>query len=291
MLLGAIEGGGTKMICAVGEEDGRIIDKVTIPSGTPDDTMPAIIDYFVSNPVCALGVGCFGPLDLDKQSRTYGYITSTTKVAWQNYDILGVLKSSLKIPCGFDTDVNAAALGEVTYGGMRGIKNGVYITVGTGIGTGMYLNGALLHGMLHPEGGHIPVRPHRDDTFEGYCPFHKNCLEGMASGPAIEMRVGKKAELLAPDDPVWEFESYYIAQAICSYVLTVSPEKVVLGGGVMKQPQLLNMIRTKVVDMLGGYIKAKRIANISDYIIASPLCGDQAIKGCMKLAFDAACAS
>ncbi len=291
MLLGGLECGGTKMVCAIGDESGRITERKIIPSESPEVTMPQIIRFFQSFPVVAVGIAAFGPLDLNKKSPTYGYITSTTKLAWRNFDLLGRIQEELKVPCGFDTDVNGAVLGEVTYGCMKGIKNALYMTVGTGIGIGVYSNDALLHGMLHPEGGHVLVRRHPDDTFEGNCIYHKDCLEGLASGSALNARLGYKANTLAADDPVWEFESYYLAQALVTYILTLSPEKIVLGGGVMNRQELFPMIRKHVTDLLGGYIASDKISNIDEYIVPSILGGDQAVMGCMKLAYDAACTS
>lgn len=287
MILGGLEGGGTKMVCAIGDEHGRITDQISIPTETPEITMPKIIDYFKGFPIEALGVASFGPIDLDRTSPTYGYITSTTKLAWRNYDILGTLKRALGVPAGFDTDVNGSALGEVTYGCMKGLKSGVYVTVGTGVGVGVYCNGALVHGMLHPEAGHVIINRHPDDLCEGSCHYHKNCLEGLAAGPAMEKRAGKKAALLAADDKLWEIESYYIAQAVVDYIMILSPQKIVLGGGVMKQEQLFPMIREQVIKLLGGYINTKEIENIAEYIVPASLNGDQGIMGCMKLAYDA----
>lgn len=291
MLLGGLECGGTKMICAVGDENGRIVDKVSIPTETPEETMPKIIEYFLQYPIFSLGIACFGPLDLRPESKKYGYITSTTKLAWRDFDILGTLEQALDIPCSIDTDVNGSVLGEITYGGMRGLKVGVYITVGTGVGTGVYVNGSLVHGMLHPEGGHIMLRRHPEDSFPGMCFYHRDCLEGLASGPALEKRAGCKAYDIPKDSQLWEFEAYYIAQAIVDYIMTISPERIVLGGGVMKQEHLLPMIRAQVDKLLAGYIVTKETKNLDRYIIASPLKGDQGIMGCLKLAFDAACAS
>lgn len=288
MLIGALEGGGTKMVCAIGEENGRIIDRISFPTLTPAETMPQIIEYFKKHMVCALGVVCFGPLDLNRQSPTYGYITTSTKEAWRNYNILGVLRNALNVPCGFDTDVNGSALGEATYGCMRRLQSGVYVTVGTGIGVGIYSNGALVHGMLHPEAGHQLVRRHPDDDFDGICAYHGDCLEGLASGPAIEARVGRKAYELDPDDKTWTFVSYYIAQALCNFILTLSPERIVLGGGVMKQKQLFPMIRNDVEKLLGGYIRTPQMSDLEHYIVEPSLNDNQGVLGGIKLAYDAA---
>ena len=288
MLLGAIEGGGTKTLCAIGEEDGRIIDKIIIPTCTPEETMPRIIGYFKEKMICALGLASFGPIDLNKESPTYGYITTTTKPEWVNYNVLGTLKDALKVPCGFDTDVNGAVLGEVTYGALRHAQNGLYITIGTGIGTGIYINGGLVHGMQHPEGGHMMLKRHPEDDFKGICDYHSDCLEGLASGPAILARTGHRGDEIPADDKVWEFVSYYIAQAICNYILVLSPQKIILGGGVMQQEFLFPMIRSKVRELMNGYIATEEMRNLDSYIVPSMLKGDQAIMGCMKLAYDEA---
>ncbi|MCR5684733.1 MAG: ROK family protein [Lachnospiraceae bacterium] len=291
MVLGGLECGGTKMVCAIGDENGRIIEKQTIPTEKPEITMPLIINYFKAYPIMAMGVASFGPIDLQRKSPTYGHITSSTKVHWRNFDLLGELKKEFDIPFGFDTDVNGAILGEVTYGSMKGILNGVYMTVGTGIGIGVYSNGALVHGMLHPEGGHVPVKRHPEDTFYGNCVYHGDCLEGMASGSALNERLGIAPEKVGMDNPVWKYESFYLAQAIIGYILTLSPEKIVLGGGVMNRRELFPMIRAEVERLMGGYLHTYQLDHIEDYIIPSSLGGDQGVMGCMKLAYDAAVSS
>ena len=284
MLLGALEAGGTKMVLAVGNENGEILDRISIPTETPVITVPKIIAYFKDKNIEALGIGSFGPVDLDKESKTFGYITSTPKLAWANYDIVGEIKKELRIPVGFDTDVNAAALGEATWGSIKGLSSGIYITVGTGIGVGVYMNGSLLHGMLHPEAGHVLLSKHSSDTFEGVCPYHPNCMEGLASGPSIEKRWKEKAVALADRKEVWELEAYYLAQGIANYILTLSPHKIVLGGGVMHQEQLFPLIRSQVVKLLNGYVKTAQIADIDNYIVPASLNDNQGIMGCIQLA-------
>lgn len=284
MRLGALEAGGTKMVCAIGNEKGEIFEQVSIPTETPEVTIPAIIEYFRDKDIEALGVACFGPVELDKTSEKYGYITSTTKLAWRNTPVVGTLRDALRCPVGFDTDVNGSVLGEATFGQAKGKKNVIYITIGTGVGAGIIVEGNLVHGMLHPEAGHVLMRPHKDDTFEGHCVYHKCCLEGMAAGPAIEARWGRKAAELANDPVVWDMEAYYIAQALCDYIFTVSPEMIILGGGVMHQEQLFPLIRSKVTEMLGGYVQAEEIADIDHYIVPASLHDDQGIMGCLELA-------
>lgn len=286
MKLGALEAGGTKMVCAIGDEYGNITNRISIPTETPDITMPKLIDYFKINRIETLGIGCFGPIDLNHNSVTYGYIMTTPKLAWQKYNILGTMKEQLGIPVGFDTDVNASALGEATWGSTQGLENSMYITVGTGIGAGVIANGRLLHGMLHPEAGHILLRRHISDFFEGRCPYHKTCLEGMASGPAIEDRWGIKAVNLADKSEVWEMEAYYIGQALANYILILSPQRIVLGGGVMHQEHLLPLIRKEVKRQLAGYICTGELENIDSYIVLSGLKDNQGILGALKLGLD-----
>ena len=284
MRLGALEAGGTKMVCAVGNEKGEIFEQISIPTETPALTMPALTEYFRKNKIEALGIGCFGPVDLDKSSETYGYITSTPKLAWADYNIVGAFEDALGCPIGFDTDVNGSVLGEVTFGQAKGKKCVVYVTIGTGVGAGIYIDGRLLHGMLHPEAGHVLIQKRSTDVFEGKCPYHKNCLEGLAAGPAIEARWGKKATLLQDDTQVWDLEAYYIAQALANYILTLSPDMIILGGGVMHQEQLFPLIRSYVKELLNGYIRTKELAQPESYIVPASLKDNQGIMGCLELA-------
>jgi len=284
MLLGALEAGGTKMVLAIGNENGEILEQTSIPTETPDITLPKIIDYFKDKDIKALGIGSFGPIDLDKNSKTYGYITSTPKLAWVNCDIVGTLTKHLGVPVGFDTDVNGSALGEATWGSTKGVDSSIYITIGTGVGVGVYQNGKLLHGMLHPEAGHVLLSRHPEDSFTGACPYHSNCFEGLAAGPAIEKRWGKKAYELAPDHKAWEMEAYYIAQALVGYIFTLSPHRIVLGGGVMHQAHLFPMIREQVITLINGYLKTPLLEDIDNYIVPAALNDDQGIMGCIKLA-------
>lgn len=287
-LYGALEAGGTKMVCAVGDENGRILERVSIPTGTPADTMPPMLDFFRGKGISALGIGCFGPVDLNRDSRTYGFITSTPKLAWQNYDIVGAFRQGLGVPVGFDTDVNAAALGEATWGCTRDVANSIYVTVGTGIGAGVIVNGKPLHGMMHPEGGHILVSRHPDDPLpEGCCPFHKNCLEGLAAGPSLEKRWGVRGAELSDRKEVWELEAWYLGQAMANYILLLSPERIVLGGGVMHQPCLLNLVRQETGKALNGYVRTERLADMEHYIVGVSLNDNQGVMGAVKLAMDA----
>lgn len=284
MRIGGIEAGGTKMVCAVGDEKGELFERVTIPTRQPEETFEEMIRYFSDKQIEALGIGCFGPVDLNRSSATYGFITSTPKPGWKNTDIVGRFQKALSVPVGFDTDVNGAILGEVMLGAAKGCENAIYITVGTGIGVGVYVNGGLLHGLVHPEGGHILLAKHPKDTYSGKCPYHGCCFEGLASGPAIEERWGKKAEMLADEMNVWELESYYIAQAITNYILTYSPQKIILWGGVMHQNQLFEQIRAKVPELLSGYIQHPAVTEkIADYIVPPALGDNPGILGAIQL--------
>ncbi len=197
---------------------------------------------------------------------------------------MGVLKDALKVPVGFDTDVNGSALGEATWGITKGLENSMYITIGTGVGAGIITNGTLLHGMLHPEGGHLLLSKHPDDGYEGKCPYHKTCLEGLASGPAIEARWGKKGAELEDQKEVWELEAYYIAQALVDYIMVLSPQRIILGGGVMHQEHMMPLVREEVKRQLAGYIKTKELEDIEDYIVLPSLNDNQGIMGALKLA-------
>ncbi len=284
MVIGGIEAGGTKMVCAAGTEDGTILNRVTFPTRQPEETCADIIAYFKEWNINALGIGCFGPVDLNRNSKTYGYITSTPKKGWENCNITGIFQNALGVPVGFDTDVNGAVLGEVTWGAGKGLDSVVYITIGTGAGVGVYINGALLHGLVHPEGGHILLAKHAQDSYEGCCPYHKNCLEGLASGSAVEGRWGRKAVELAGQEQVWELEAYYIAQAVADYILVYSPQKIILWGGVMHQSGLFERVREKVKELLNGYVSHDMLkGSLKEYIVPPALGENPGILGAIKL--------
>ncbi len=288
MLIGGIEAGGTKMVCAVGDESGKVMDRVSFPTRQPEETFRDLIDYFKGRDIQALGVGCFGPLDLNKDSKTYGYITKTPKKGWEYCNVVGTLKNALNVPVGFDTDVNGAVLGEVTWGAAKGAESAIYITVGTGVGVGVYVNGGLLHGLVHPEAGHMLLGRHPEDEYVSCCPYHKNCMEGLASGTAVLGRWGKKGVELADRDEVWELEAFYIGQAIANYVLAYSPQKIILWGGVMHQEKLFDMVRREAKNMLNGYIPHDMILNsMEEYIVPPALGEDPGIMGAIKLGLDA----
>ena len=288
-LFGGIEAGGTKFICAVGSGSQNLTTK-RIPTTTPEETISRVIDFFREQPaISAVGIGSFGPLDLNLSSSTYGYITTTPKSGWMFTDITGEIKRTLQIPVGFDTDVNAAALGEYKWGAAQGLANFIYLTVGTGIGGGGMMNGKLMHGLVHPEMGHIRI-PHdkSDDPFPGCCPFHNDCLEGLASGTAIEQRWKQHGEVLPVDHAAWTLEAHYLSLAVSNYICTLSPQRIILGGGLMEQAQLFPMIRKNVVQVLGGYVQAREILkDIDNYIVPPELGKQSGILGAIALAQEA----
>lgn len=291
MLYGGIEAGGTKFILTVAESPtAPSVETISIPTTTPDETIGKSIEFFRKHKLSALGIASFGPVDLKPGSPTYGYVTATPKPGWQNTDVRSPFLQEFNIPIGFDTDVNAAALGEWRYGAAQGVDSVAYMTIGTGIGGGAIINGQMLHGLVHPEQGHITVRRHPDDQFEGHCPYHKDCLEGMACGPAIQARWGKTASHLPPDHQAWEFESYYLAQAICTWVYILSPQKIILGGGVMHQQHLFPRIRQYVQQLLNNYIQTPSITTeaINTFIIPPGLPDRSGAVGALELAYLAA---
>jgi fructokinase len=257
---GGIEAGGSKFVCAVGNgpEDAEFAE---FPTATPQETIGRVAEFFRAHPpVAAIGVASFGPIDPNPESRTYGYITSTPKLEWRNFDFAGTIHRALGTPVAFDTDVNAAALAESRWGAARGLHSFLYVTVGTGLGGGAMIDGRLLHGRLHPEMGHIRV-PHDParDRFPGNCPYHGNCLEGLAAGPAIEARWGQPGHLLPDGHAAWDLEAQYLALGIVSWTCTLSPQCVVLGGGVMERQELFPKIRLRVAGLLNGYLEPPEV--------------------------------
>lgn len=249
---GSIEAGGTKFVLAIADEHFNIIKKCKFATTTPQETISKTIKYFKENRVSAIGLGSFGPIDLNLSSKTYGYITSTPKVGWKNINLVGQLKEALDIPIYFTTDVNASAYGEMKN---TGIKNLVYLTIGTGIGGGAIQDGYFIGGIGHSEMGHQRINRHKDDlTFEGICPFHGDCLEGVAAGPSLKARTGILGEKIPSDDPIWDILSYYIAQAAINATLALAPECIILGGGVMEKPNMISLIQKQFISMLNNYI-------------------------------------
>ncbi|MDF2834734.1 MAG: transcriptional regulator/sugar kinase [Paenibacillus sp.] len=288
MRIGAIEGGGTKFVCGIGNERGEIEDRISFPTESPDVVMGRIIDYFMGKQVEAIGIGTFGPIDIDPSSHTYGYVTTTPKPGWSGFPFVETLKQSFDVPMGWDTDVNAAAYGESVWGAAAGLDSCVYFTIGTGIGVGVYSEGRLVHGLAHPEGGHILPRRHPDDRYEGACPYHGDCLEGLAAGPSLEKRWGVKGHELPPDHPAWAMEAHYIGQAVTSTILLLSPKRIILGGGVMQQKQLLPLVREEVRRNLNGYVSVDAIVNgINDYIVSPGLGDNAALCGSLALGVEA----
>ncbi|HEY61882.1 MAG TPA: ROK family protein [Anaerolineae bacterium] len=285
---GGVEAGGTKFVCAIGNDAGELIKITQFPTTTPAETIGKTIAFFLEQelPLKAIGIGAFGPLDINPGSPFFGTITSTPKANWRNTNLLGSIEKGVGVPVVLDTDVNAAAFGEYCWGNARDLDTFVYLTIGTGIGGGAMVNGKLLHGLLHPEMGHIKVQRHsQDDVFNGICPYHGDCLEGLASGAALESRWGMKAEQLPADHPAWIAESFYLAQGIVHLIYILSPQRVILGGGVMHQKFLFNRIRSQVLNMLNNYIQSDKILKEIDTYIVSPSLGDEVgILGAIALA-------
>jgi len=284
-LYGGVEAGGTKFVCAVGTRPGALSARCEIPTTLPDETIGNVIRFFESQAlerVASIGIASFGPLDLAAASPTFGFITSTPKPGWQSTDIAGRLRSVLNKPVGIDTDVNAAALAEGEYGAARGLRNFVYYTVGTGIGAGVVVEGRIVHGRSHPECGHIRIpRDPADASFTGVCPYHADCLEGLASGPALQARVGEFAQALPPDHPVWKLEARYLALAVVNTFYTLAPERVILGGGVMQQSTLFPAIRDEVRRLFNGYVGVEQL---DEFVVPPALGNDAGILGAILLA-------
>lgn len=281
--IGALEAGGTKMVLAVGTEDGQILERESLPTAAPEQVVPQMAAWFAEREVDAVGIGAFGPTAVDPASPKYGHVLDTPKPGWAGFDYLGTMRKGCDVPMGYDTDVNVACLGEATYGCARGLDTVVYLTIGTGVGAGVMVGGHLLHGMLHPEAGHILLTPLPNDPGKSVCPFHPNCLEGLAAGPSIEARWGAKGVDLADRPEVWELESEYLGQALCDYILCYSPQKIILGGGVMKQEQLFPLVRETTMRYLAGYIKTPELEDLDHYIVPNSLHENQGILGCIEL--------
>jgi fructokinase len=295
MLFGGIELGGTKCLCVVGSGPGDLRAEQRVATTTPDETLGAIIGFFraaqdAHGALDAIGIGSFGPLELDRRSARYGHITTTPKPSWAEVDVAGPIRRAFGVPVGFDTDVNAAALGEWRHGAARGLSTVLYLTVGTGIGGGALVHGRPLHGLVHPEMGHVRV-PHDEvsDPFQGVCPYHGDCLEGLASGTALAARWGQPAETLPVDHPAWALEARYLALALQGFVCTLSPERIVMGGGVMAQEHLLPLVRQELAAALNGYVQTASLLHGMDHYVVAPLLGDRAgAVGALGLAESAA---
>lgn len=286
---GGVEGGGTKFVCALGSDPDHILVETQIATRGPEETLAEVAAFFgkegANQSVGGIGVGSFGPVDLDPKSPTYGYITSTPKAGWRNIDVAGTLGKALKLPIAFGMDVGAAALGEHTWGAAQGLTDFIYLTVGTGIGAGVMANGELLRGLVHPEVGHLLI-PHDKarDPFSGACPFHGDCLEGLASGPAMLQRWGQPAETLPVDHEAWALEAEYLAYALTNFILAYSPQRIIIGGGVLSQAQLLPKIQTRVRALLGGYVRNPKVEEgIGEYIVKPQLGNKAGVLGAIAM--------
>jgi fructokinase len=279
-LYGGLEAGGTKFVCSVASGPGNIVEEVRFATTTPEETLKKTIQFFEpfvqDGRIKSIGVGSFGPIDLDPASPTYGFITATPKPAWSHTDIRGILKQALKTYIVIESDVNAAAVGESIWGASQGLDPSLYLTIGTGIGGGYIKDGRPLLGLVNPEMGHLRIPHNREqDPFEGNCPFHGDCFEGLANGPAIEKRLGIKGALIPETDPYWDIEAEYIASALVNYILTLVPKKIILGGGVMQREFLFPRIRNRVLNLLNGYVASKSILEEIDQYIVPPGLGNQ----------------
>lgn len=293
---GGLEAGGTKFVCAVGSGPDDLSEEVRFATTTPVETMAQAVAYFADqhrqNPLDAIGVSSFGPVEPNPAAPHFGYITTTPKPGWHMTDVVGPLRQAVGIPVGFDTDVNGAALGEFRWGAARGLDTFVYLTVGTGLGGGGMVGGKLMHGLMHPEMGHMPLR--RDptiDPYPGYCVYHGDCFEGLVCGPAIEARWGRSARELPIGHPAWDLEANYLALGLVNIILVLSPQRIIVGGGVMEQRHLFPLVRRKVQTLLNGYIQKREILEAIDDFIVPPGLGNRAgVLGAIALAEMAATA-
>jgi len=287
-MLGGIEAGGTKFVCGLGTGPDDLRTE-QFPTTTPDITLAQVVDFFKrggGTELEAIGIGSFGPVDLDLTSPTYGYITTTPKVGWAHFDLAGTIARELNVPVGFDTDVNAALLGEARWGSAQGLSDAVYLTVGTGVGGGAMVHGQVVHGLVHPEIGHLRI-PHDfvADPFPGICSYHGDCLEGLACGPALQERWHAPAATLPLDHPAWALEAHYLALALMNLTLTLSPQRILLGGGVMQQPHLFELLRKDFATLLNGYVQHPEILDRLNDFIQPPGLGSRAgILGSLVLA-------
>lgn len=286
-LYGGIEGGGTKFNCIIAAGPDEIVAETRLPTTTPEETLSRTIGFFKPHlaQLQAVGFACFGPLDLDPSSDRFGFLTSTPKPGWSNTNLLAPLQETLGLPIALDTDVNGAALAEHLWGAAQGLDTFIYLTIGTGIGGGVMLNGQLLHGLTHPEMGHILLPKDPSDHYEGFCRFHNNCFEGLAAGPAIQRRWGKPAQDYPPEHPAWQLEANYISTALSSYIVTLSPQRIILGGGVMQARWLFPLIRHEVQKKLNNYIVHPKLEDqIETYIVPPGLGSRSGVLGAVGLA-------
>jgi fructokinase len=295
-LLGGVELGGTKCVCLIGTGPEDIRVELSVPTGTDPEATLSRIEEILSSGISqhgsihALGIASFGPVDLSRSSRTYGYITSTVKPGWQNTSVATRLARALKVPVGFDTDVNGAALAEGRWGAAKGLADYAYVTVGTGVGVGLVVNGELAHGFGHPELGHIRIARQAGDDWRGACAYHHDCVEGLASGVAIAARSGMAADLISSGDPVWEFVAHAIAQLLHALVLATAPRRILVGGGVVHaRPELLLRIRQQLIRSLNGYLELDALIEPLDRYVVPPGLGASAGPlGALALALETA---
>ena len=285
MLLGTLEAGGTKMVMGLADEEGRIIRSASCPTRLPEDTLPDILAFFRGQKLDALGIATFGPVDLDPKSPSFGNITNTPKLAWRDFPLLKRLQEVLRVPCAIDTDVNGAVLAEVRFGAAQELSNVLYFTIGTGIGGGLMAEGKLVHGLIHPEWGHIILSRHPQDPLtRGVCPYHENCAEGFTSGTAMQARWVMSAKDLPDDHQGWDMEAYYLAQICVTALMTVSPQRILLGGGVMHHRELYPMVRRHVTKLLGGYLSSPALHDMDSFIMPPALYPDSGLVGGALLA-------
>lgn len=285
--LGAIEAGGTKFVCAVGTPEGNVLTQTCVPTGPPAETIKRVLSFFrnENDDLAAIGIGSFGPIELSRSSSSYGFIKSTPKPGWTDFDLLGSIRKEFSVPVGLDTDVNAALLAESRWGAAQGVCNALYVTVGTGIGGGAMISGSLLRGLSHPEMGHIWV-PHdmEHDPFTGVCPYHGDCLEGLACGPAMERRWQLSPPAIPVDHPAWTLQAEYLAFGCVNWICTLSPGRIVLGGGLMRH-HLFRPIQERVAALTNNYLGLPELSSgIQHYIVPSGLGGNAGLLGALALA-------
>ncbi|MFL8969734.1 ROK family protein [Helcococcus kunzii] len=285
MYFAAIEAGGTKFVCSIGDDEFNIIERISIPTEGPEETMSQVVNFLKKYPIVSLGIGCFGPIELDENAEKYGYILNTPKIKWRNFNFMGYLKKHFDLPMRWTTDVNASAKGEKLFGAGKDHKNIVYYTFGTGVGGGAFYGNEFLQGFTHPEMGHMYVKKYPEDSFEGICESHKDCLEGLASGPSIEARKNMKAVDIPFEDKVWEFEAYYIAQCAINTMQILAPDCIVLGGGVMKKPGLIEKVKEQFLRLTNGYME---IPDAENYLKLPKLNDNSAVMGCFAMAKEVA---
>lgn len=290
MYLGAIEAGGTKFVCGIGTEKGKILEKKVIPTTSPEKTMKELAAFFKKSKyeLSGIGVASFGPLEINPKSKQFGKVLETPKILWRGFNYFKYLKKAFSLPIAINTDVNGAAIGELEWGAAKGLESFLYMTVGTGIGVGGMVLSRFIMGLSHSEMGHIYIPIHPKDKFKGVCPSHKNCLEGLASGPSMMKRWKiESAKDLPKGHFGWELESWYLAAAVTNYILCFSPQRIIIGGGVLKTPGLIQKVRKDVLKFLNGYLHQDEIVkHIDRYIVLPKLKGDAGILGGIALVKD-----